>query len=43
VHGSFHGTLHNGEAVETRFADFFRFNTDGTFSRRDTFFFVPLI
>jgi steroid Delta-isomerase len=43
VHGSFHGTLHNGEAVETRFADFFRFNPDGTFSRRDTFFFVPLI
>jgi steroid Delta-isomerase len=43
VHGSFQGTLHNGDAVETRFADFFRFNSDGTFSRRDTFFFVPLI
>lgn len=43
VHGSFHGMLHNGEAVEARFADFFRFNPDGTFSRRDTFFFVPLI
>lgn len=43
VHGRFNGTLHSGEAVETRFADFFHFNPDGTFSRRDTFFFVPLI
>ncbi len=43
VHGSFEGILHNGDAVETRFADFFHFNSDGTFSRRDTFFFVPLI
>lgn len=43
VHGSFSGTLHSGEAVETRFADFFRLNPDGSFSRRDTFFFVPLI
>jgi len=43
VHGEFHGTLHSGEMVETRFADFFRCNPDGTFARRDTFFFVPLI
>jgi ketosteroid isomerase-like protein len=43
VHGHFKGVLHSGEAAETRFADFFRFAPDGTFSRRDTFFFVPLI
>lgn len=43
VHGEFHGTLHSGETVDTRFADFFRCNPDGTFNRRDTFFFVPLI
>jgi steroid delta-isomerase len=43
VHGEFHGTLHSGETVDARFADFFRCNPDGTFARRDTFFFVPLI
>ena len=43
VHGEFHGTLHSGETVDTRFADFFHCNPDGTFARRDTFFFVPLI
>ncbi|MFI7672827.1 nuclear transport factor 2 family protein [Actinophytocola sp. NPDC049390] len=43
VHGEFHGTLHSGETVEARFADFFRCHPDGTFARRDTFFFVPLI
>jgi steroid delta-isomerase len=43
VQGEFHGTLRSGETVETRFADFFHCNPDGTFARRDTFFFVPLI
>lgn len=43
VHGTFHGTLHSGATVETRFADFFRCDADGTFVRRDTFFFAPLI
>lgn len=43
VHGEFRGTLHSGETVETRFADFFRCNPDGTFTRRDTFFFVPKV
>ncbi len=43
VHGSFDGTLHNGDTVHTRFADFFRCGPEGTFTRRDTFFFVPLI
>lgn len=43
VHGAFHGTLHSGATVETRFADFFRCHPDGTFARRDTFFFAPLI
>jgi ketosteroid isomerase-like protein len=43
VHGEFRGTLHSGETVETRFADFFRIGPDGTFARRDTFFFVPKV
>jgi ketosteroid isomerase-like protein len=43
VRGSFHGVLHTGNAVDAQFADFFRINSDDTFSRRDTFFFAPLI
>ena len=43
VQGEFHGTLHSGETVETRFADFFHCNPDGTVARRETYFFVPLI
>lgn len=43
VHGEFAGTLHSGETAETRFADFFHCDSDGMFTRRDTFFFVPRI
>jgi steroid delta-isomerase len=43
VHGEFHGLLHDGSEVDLRFADFFVLSTDGHFSRRDTFFFAPLV
>ncbi len=43
VHGSFAGVLHDGSEVSLRFSDFFEFADDGRFSRRDTFFFAPLV
>jgi steroid delta-isomerase len=43
VHGEFHGMLHDGREVGLRFADFFILTIDGHFSRRDTFFFAPLV
>ncbi|GAA1959937.1 nuclear transport factor 2 family protein [Catenulispora subtropica] len=43
VHGSFSGTLKDGREVNLRFADFFIDSGGGTFSRRDTFFFTPLV
>lgn len=43
VRGEFHGVLHNGSPVDLRFADFFQLNRDDRFTRRDTFFFTPLI
>lgn len=43
VQGSFHGVVRDGKIVDARFADFFTIGSDGTFSRRDTFFFAPLI
>ncbi|MGC4806688.1 nuclear transport factor 2 family protein [Micromonospora sp. DT233] len=44
VHGEFHGVLHDGREVALRFADFFTFADDEpAFSRRDTFFFAPLV
>jgi len=43
VHGEFHGVLRDGREVGLRFADFFTLTTDGRFSRRDTFFFAPLV
>jgi ketosteroid isomerase-like protein len=43
VQGSFHGVLHNGNTVNARFADFFTVNSNTKFSRRDTYFFTPLI
>ena len=43
VHGEFTGTLKTGERVSLRFADFFAFDADGLFARRDTFFFAPLV
>jgi len=43
VAGSFAGTLRNGQDTTLRFADFFSFGPDGTFSQRDTYFFSPLV
>lgn len=43
VHGEFHGILHDGRRVDLRFADFFDLDRAGRFSRRDTFFFAPLV
>ncbi|MFE7547941.1 nuclear transport factor 2 family protein [Streptomyces gardneri] len=43
VHGEFNGELHDGTTVGLRFADFFQIAADGRFSRRDTFFFAPLV
>jgi hypothetical protein len=43
IQGSFHGVLRDGKIVDVRFADFFTIGSDGTISRRDTFFFAPLI
>ncbi len=43
VHGVFEGVLHDDREVSLRFADFFVLEPDGRFSRRDTFFFAPLV
>lgn len=43
VHGEFSGVLHDGQQVAVRFADFFSVGPDGQFTRRDTFFFSPLV
>lgn len=43
VQGRFHGVLRSGAEVDLRFADFFRLTRDLTFSRRDTYFFQPLV
>ncbi|MFI6761063.1 nuclear transport factor 2 family protein [Micromonospora sp. NPDC050417] len=43
VWGEFAGTLNDGSRVELRFADFFVAADDGRFSRRDTFFFAPMV
>lgn len=43
AHGVFEGTLRDGSHVTVRFADFFQFNQDAAFQRRDTFFFSPQI
>ncbi len=43
VHGVFEGELHDDRKVSLRFADFFVLEADGRFSRRDTFFFAPLV
>ena len=42
VHGSFRGELHDGSAMDLRFADFFTVGADGRFTRRDTYYFAPL-
>ncbi len=41
VHGEFRGVLKDGTKVAFRFADFFALASDGRFSRRDTFYFMP--
>src|SRR2546421_1076538 len=43
VRGEFHGELHDGSPVDLRFADFFSVGADGRFTRRETFFFAPLV
>lgn len=43
VHGEFNGVLQDGSTTSLRFADFFRFDATDRFSRRDTFFFAPLV
>jgi len=43
VHGEFAGTVRTGEQVGLRFADFFVLDETGRFTRRDTFFFAPLV
>jgi steroid delta-isomerase len=43
VHGEFSGTLRDGRELTLRFADFFLATETGSFRRRDTFFFTPLV
>jgi ketosteroid isomerase-like protein len=43
VHGAFDGVLRDGRPVSLRFADFFVLAPDGRFTRRDTYFFAPLV
>ncbi|SES42653.1 nuclear transport factor 2 family protein [Actinokineospora terrae] len=43
VHGEFDGVLKDGTRVALRFADFFEFDAQGLFARRDTFFFAPAV
>jgi ketosteroid isomerase-like protein len=43
VNGEFDGELVDGRTVHLRFADFFLISGDGRFTRRDTFFFAPLV
>lgn len=43
VQGEFNGVLSSERRVSLRFADFFVIEVNGRFSRRDTFFFVPLV
>ncbi|MER7335182.1 MULTISPECIES: nuclear transport factor 2 family protein [unclassified Micromonospora] len=43
VQGDFEGVLKSGDHVRLRFADFFEIAPDGLFSRRDTYFFAPMV
>ncbi|MFI1018583.1 nuclear transport factor 2 family protein [Streptomyces sp. NPDC020965] len=43
VTGSFSGQLKDGSQVYLDFADFFTVGADGLFSRRETFFYAPLV
>lgn len=43
VQGEFSGVLRDGRETSLRFADFFTFGADGLITRRDTYFFAPLV
>lgn len=43
VSGTFTGTLKNGSRITLEFADFFTLGGGGRFSRRDTYFYAPLV
>lgn len=43
VNGDFTGTLKDDSDVRLRFADFFTLSPTGRFSRRETFFFAPMV
>jgi steroid delta-isomerase len=43
VYGDFQGVLRDDREVRLRFADFFELDVDGRFTRRDTFFFAPMV
>ncbi len=43
VRGSFEGVLRDGTSTSLRYADFFTLAADGRFSKRETFFFAPLV
>lgn len=43
VYGDFAGTLRDGRAAKHRFAEFFAVAGGALITRRDTFFFVPLV
>lgn len=43
VQGEFAGTLKSGSVVRLRFADFFELTPAGLFSRRETYFFQPMV
>ena len=43
MNGVFHGVLKDGSEVTLKFADFFEFDEDQRFARRDTYFFLPLV
>jgi steroid Delta-isomerase len=43
VHGEFRGVLRDEREVSLRFCDFFVLGPDGRFTRRDTFFFAPMV
>ena len=43
VRGRFHGRLKDGRSVDLKFADFFTFDPQLQFERRDTYFFAPMV
>lgn len=43
VHGRFRGRLHDGAAVDLRFADFFAFDQVGLIAQRRTFYFTHTV